>query len=148
MIRNFKHRGLQRLFERGDRSKIRPDLLAKVERVLARLDASADPKDMDAKVKVGWVKGLNRLYFLYEAYDNYWDFSRSDLHNDMFEIVVDGDASGGPLIDAMHNDVWNATAVGEMANRDARIDGIATIAQATWRHLCCSRSRWPAPAWG
>ncbi len=24
-------------------------------------------KDMDVKVKVGWVKGLNRLYFLYEA---------------------------------------------------------------------------------
>src|ERR1035441_2220852 len=26
-----------------------------------------DPKNMDVKVKVGWVKGLNRLYFLYEA---------------------------------------------------------------------------------
>jgi hypothetical protein len=25
-----------------------------------------DPKDLDVKVKVGWVKGLNRLYFLYE----------------------------------------------------------------------------------
>jgi len=47
MIRNFKHRGLQRLFERGDRSKIRPDLVAKVERVLARLDASTEPQDMD-----------------------------------------------------------------------------------------------------
>jgi proteic killer suppression protein len=47
MIRNFKHRGLQRLFERGDRSKIRPDLVSKVERVLARLDASGEAKDMD-----------------------------------------------------------------------------------------------------
>ena len=47
MIRNFRHRGLQRLFERGDRSKIRPDFVAKVERVLARLDASTEPKDMD-----------------------------------------------------------------------------------------------------
>src|SRR5688500_4179908 len=34
-----------------------------------------DPKNLDVKVKVAWVKGLNRLYFLYEAYDNYWDFS-------------------------------------------------------------------------
>src|SRR5215469_5030875 len=58
-----------------------------------------DPKNMDVKVKVGWVKGLNRLYFLYEAYDNYWDFSRTDLHNDIFEVAVDGDMSGGPLID-------------------------------------------------
>ena len=57
-----------------------------------------DPKDLDVKVKVGWVKGLNRLYFLYQAYDNYWDFSRLDLHNDIFEVVVDGDLSGGPLI--------------------------------------------------
>jgi hypothetical protein len=57
-----------------------------------------DPKDLDARVKVGWVKGLNRLYFLYEAYDNYWDFAQPGLHNDTFELVVDGDASGGPLI--------------------------------------------------
>ncbi|HZL67688.1 MAG TPA: hypothetical protein VFC29_10190, partial [Candidatus Limnocylindrales bacterium] len=39
-----------------------------------------DPKNLDVKVKVGWVTGLNRLYFLYEAYDNYWDFARTDLH--------------------------------------------------------------------
>ena len=80
-----------------------------------------DPKDLDVKVKVGWVKGLNRLYFLYEAYDNYWDFSRPDLHNDIFEIVVDGDLSGGPLIDIYHRDVWTKEAVGEMADLDPRI---------------------------
>jgi PKD domain len=82
---------------------------------------NANPKELDVKVKVGWVKGQNRLYFLYEAYKSYWDFSRPDLHNDIFEVVVDGDASGGPLIDAAHNDVWNATAVGEMATRDRRL---------------------------
>src|SRR5712691_10220978 len=65
-----------------------------------------DPKNLDVTVKVGWVKGLNRLYFLYEAYDNYWDFSRTDLHNDIFEVVVDGDLSGGPLIDIYHRAVW------------------------------------------
>lgn len=57
-----------------------------------------DPKNLDIKVRVGWVKGLSRLYFLYEAYDDYWDFADPGLHNDTFEIVVDGDASGGPLI--------------------------------------------------
>jgi hypothetical protein len=62
--------------------------------------AKPDPKDLDIKVKVGWVKGLNRLYFLYEAYDNYWDFADPGLHNDTFEVVVDGDRSGGPLIPA------------------------------------------------
>jgi hypothetical protein len=66
----------------------------------------ADPANLDLRVRVGWVKGLNRLYFLYEATDNYWDFSRPDLHNDTFEIVVDGDASGGPLIDKGHPEFW------------------------------------------
>jgi hypothetical protein len=61
-----------------------------------------DRKNLDVKVKVGWVKGLNRLYFLYEAYDNYWDFKSNDLHNDIFEVVVDGDLSGGPFIKQMH----------------------------------------------
>jgi PKD domain len=72
-----------------------------------------DLKNLDVKVKVGWVKGLNRLYFLYEGYDNYWDFARTDLHNDIFEVVVDGDLSGGPLIDIYHRDVWTPEAVGQ-----------------------------------
>ncbi len=80
-----------------------------------------DPKDMDVKVKVGWVKGLNRLYFLYEASDNYWDFARPDLHNDIFEVVVDGDLSGGPLIDIYHRDVWTPEATGDTAKIDPRI---------------------------
>src|SRR6185436_12308814 len=40
-----------------------------------------DPKDLDVKVKVGWVAGENRLYFLYEAFDNHWDFAQPGLHN-------------------------------------------------------------------
>jgi hypothetical protein len=61
-----------------------------------------NPKNLDVKVKVGWVKGLNRLYFLYEAHDNYWDFSLPDLHNDIFEVVVDGDQSEGPFITPLY----------------------------------------------
>lgn len=68
----------------------------------SRKHEKADPENLDVKVKVGWTKGMNRLYFLYEAYDDYWDFSLPDLHNDTFEIVVDGDQSGGPLIDRFH----------------------------------------------
>lgn len=57
---------------------------------------SPDPKDLNVKVKVGWVKGMNRLYFLYEADDNFWSmyFRRGDI----FEVVVDGDLSGGQFI--------------------------------------------------
>jgi hypothetical protein len=57
-----------------------------------------DPDDFDVKVKVGWVKDLNRLYFLYEGFDDFWDFDRADLKNDIFELVVDADLSGGPFI--------------------------------------------------
>jgi hypothetical protein len=64
--------------------------------------AAPDPKTLNVSVKVGWVKGLNRLYFLYQAYDDYWDFSLPGLHNDTFEVVVDGDLSGGPLIEKWH----------------------------------------------
>ena len=63
---------------------------------------SRDPKNLDVRVRVGWVKGLNRLYFLYEARDDYWDFALPGLHNDTFEVVVDGDLSGGPLIERFH----------------------------------------------
>ena len=59
---------------------------------------------LDIKVKVGWVEGLNRLYFYYEAYDNYWDFNTLGLRNDTYEIVVDADLSGGPHIERFrHN---------------------------------------------
>ena len=33
-----------------------------------------------------------------QADDNFWDFESPGLHNDTFELVVDGDLSGGPLI--------------------------------------------------
>ena len=82
-----------------------------------------DTSSLNVRVKVGWVKGLNRLYFLYEAYDNYWDFSLTGLHNDTYEVVVDGDLSGGPLIDISHRKVWTTEAVGpEMAKFDSRMN--------------------------
>ena len=37
--------------------------------------AVIDTTDINVSVRVGWVEGLDRLYFLYEAYDDYWDFS-------------------------------------------------------------------------
>lgn len=46
MIRSFKHRGLKRLYERGDRSGIRPDLFDTVEDILARLDEAETPQAM------------------------------------------------------------------------------------------------------
>src|SRR4029450_5285051 len=44
MIQSFRHRGLQRLYERGDRSRINPALVEKVETALGLLDV-ADPPE-------------------------------------------------------------------------------------------------------
>jgi hypothetical protein len=88
-----------------------------------------DPKTLDVKIRVGWVKGLNRLYFLYEAYDDYWDFGQPGLQNDTFEIAVDGDASGGPLIDKGHREIWTPDGVGKSA---ATPDDRISVAAAHW----------------
>lgn len=71
---------------------------------------AVDPENLEVSVKVAWVAGMNRLYFLYEATDDYWDFALPGLKNDTFEIVVDADLSGGPLIDRFRE---NAEVVGE-----------------------------------
>jgi toxin HigB-1 len=47
MIKSFKHRGLKRLYERGDQSGIRPDLLVIVKDLLARLDDADQPQSMN-----------------------------------------------------------------------------------------------------
>jgi proteic killer suppression protein len=47
MIRSFKHRGLKRLYERGDRSGIRPDLVDTVQEILTVLDNAATPRELN-----------------------------------------------------------------------------------------------------
>ncbi len=65
-------------------------------------DCPVDLADKDCTVRVGWVNGMNQLYFLYESYDDYWRISDDDLINDIFEISVDADLSGEALIKAFH----------------------------------------------
>ena len=47
MIRSVRHRGLKRLFERGDKSQVRADMLDKIENILAMLDHADAPGKMD-----------------------------------------------------------------------------------------------------
>lgn len=46
MIESVRHRGLKRLYERNDRSGIRPDLVDKVRKILSALEAAEGPGDM------------------------------------------------------------------------------------------------------
>jgi proteic killer suppression protein len=56
MIRSIRHRGLRRLFEHDDRSKLRPDLVDRIVRILTRLNAAGSIEDMNVQ---GF--GLHRL---------------------------------------------------------------------------------------
>ena len=47
MILSFKHKGLKRFFEQDDRSGIRPDLVGRVEMILAALDDAGKAEQMN-----------------------------------------------------------------------------------------------------
>ena len=47
MIRNFRHAGLKRFYERGDHRRLLAEHVPKIARVLAQLDIAADANDMD-----------------------------------------------------------------------------------------------------
>ena len=47
VIRNFRHKGLKRLFEDNDPKGIRADQVEKVENILAVLNRTRVPADMD-----------------------------------------------------------------------------------------------------
>jgi len=47
MIRSFRHRGLKRMYERGDTSRVGPDLSDRVALALADLDDACKPSDLD-----------------------------------------------------------------------------------------------------
>ena len=55
--------------------------------------AQPNPETLQVSVKVGWCAETQKLYFLYEAYDNYWRFSENSLNTDIFEDTTTTGAS-------------------------------------------------------
>lgn len=47
MIESFKHKGLKNLYEKDDAKGINAQWLKRIKVILARLDASIEPADMD-----------------------------------------------------------------------------------------------------
>jgi proteic killer suppression protein len=47
MIRTIKHRGLRRLYERGETKGVRQDHVPRLRRILGLLDLASVPSDMD-----------------------------------------------------------------------------------------------------
>ena len=92
MIRSFKHRGLKRLYQRGDRSGIRSDLLDTIEDILARLDEAEVPQAMNlpgyrlhslkGSLNGFWsvtVRANRRIVFRFEGVDVF-DVEQTDYH--------------------------------------------------------------------
>jgi toxin HigB-1 len=46
MIESFRHKGLKRLFENGERKGINPQFVERVENILGLLDAATTAQDM------------------------------------------------------------------------------------------------------
>ena len=82
MIKSFRHRGLQRLYERGDRSRINPTLVDKIETALGLLDVAETPEAVNlpgyrlhplrGDLRGFWsirVSGNWRLIFRFDARD-------------------------------------------------------------------------------
>ena len=92
MIQSFRHRGLKRFYERGDRSLVRSDLHDRVEVMLAQLDVASSPEAMrfpqyrlhalKGKLKGYWsitVRANWRIIFRFEDGDVY-DVELIDYH--------------------------------------------------------------------
>ena len=92
MIRSFRHRGLERFYERGDRSLIQPELQDRVEVMLAQPDVASSPKAMrlphyrlhalKGNLKGYWsvtVRANWRIIFRFEG-ENVYDVELIDYH--------------------------------------------------------------------
>jgi len=82
MIKSFRHRGIEVFFKKGSKAGIQPHHAAKLSRLLAHLDRSKLPEDMNIPGwrlhALGgdleghwsvWVNGNRRLTFAFEGDD-------------------------------------------------------------------------------
>lgn len=92
MIRTIRHRGLNRLYQKGDTGGVRADQITRIEDVLAHLDAAIRPSDLDlpgfglhplkGKLKGFWsvrISGNWRIIFRLDEGDAY-DVDLVDYH--------------------------------------------------------------------
>jgi proteic killer suppression protein len=90
MIRTFKHRGLKRLFVRGERGKMDAGQLARIEDILARLDIAETADFLD-------LPGYH-LHPLTGNLKGYWSVRVSGNWRIIFGLS-DGDAFDVDLVD-------------------------------------------------
>ena len=90
MIKTIRHRGLKRLYERGDLSGVRSDQVNRIAGVLAHLDQALNPADLD-------LPGY-RLHRLKGELKGMWSVAISGNWRIIFRFA-DGDAFDVDLVD-------------------------------------------------
>ena len=90
MIRGFRHRGLKRMYERGDPSRVGADIANRVALALADLDVARRPSDLS-------LPGY-RLHPLKGNLRGFWSISISGNWRLIFRFA-DGDAFDVDLVD-------------------------------------------------
>lgn len=90
MIKSLKHRGLKRLYEKGDKNGIRADQLETVNRILTLLDSATTPQGLDLP--------RYRLHPLKGEMNGYWAVTVSANWRIIFKFE-DGNAVDVELID-------------------------------------------------
>ena len=92
MIRTFRHRGLKRLYERDDPSRVAADLVERVALALADLDSANNLRDVDlpgyrlhplkGDLRGSWsisISGNWRITFRFDG-DDFYDVNLVDYH--------------------------------------------------------------------
>jgi proteic killer suppression protein len=90
VIWSFRHRGLKRIYERDDPSRINAALRSKVQRILSALDAAESPQALD-------VPGF-RLHPLKGDLEGFWSVTVSENWRAIFRFE-DGNAFDVDLLD-------------------------------------------------
>jgi proteic killer suppression protein len=90
MIRTFRHKGLRKLFQDGDTSKVQADQLARIADVLAHLDTALRPADVG-------LPGYS-LHPLKGDLKGYWSIAISGNWRIVFRFE-DGDVLDVDLVD-------------------------------------------------
>ena len=89
MIKNIKNKSLKLLFEKGDSSKIRPDLVRKIENIITRLQAAKEIGDMNApSLKLHELKGERKGTWTVTVKGN-WRITFRFNNGDAFDINLE-----------------------------------------------------------
>jgi proteic killer suppression protein len=90
MIVGFRHKGLRKLFEDDDRSKLPPDFVERIRDILTALDSAKGPEEMDLP--------NFRLHALKGDLKGYWAVTVRANWRIIFRID-DGEVSAVDLVD-------------------------------------------------